>query len=531
MTILIVDDEELARLATRHVLYRMGYADILECSSGEAALVTIRGQRPDIVIADIKMTEMDGIELLRAVRAEKLETLFIYLSGYNLFQYAQKALQYGAFAYLLKPVDAKELHAILDSAKAEIERRQKKQLDESKMRQALRENRKGQIQAFISNLIFGRQTETAYITNKLHSLQLEFSMDGYCVALFHIEPNSLGSVERDTALLLYGIENIAMEILQDRKITAYGFVTQNDLCLLCNYDPGQFAEVDDLKGCFLEIESKCREFLHPRVLAGIGCVTDLKQCYEGYCAAEHMIKNRKRLEYADFAANTYEIMVLFPEKQAQIFSNFVLKEKPEQAMTCLQELFVNYGFRKDSNWGICCNLCLYTVVFLQCILNSAAVIFGRTIWSEEVLINEITQIEDMDDVLSWLHEKCNQCVQVLRQGRTQNMKGDSLQSVIDATLYVCTHLDQQLSLETMAQRFSYTPSYFSRIYRQNAGVSFLKSATHIRMWEARRLLLGSNEKVQDIAKKVGFQDTKYFIGVFKQHTGLQPNAYRKKYRF
>jgi YesN/AraC family two-component response regulator len=117
-SILIVDDEQWMR---ETVVRRIGEAQdawrtMGEAADGAQALEIILRERPDIVLADINMPHKDGIELLRTVREAGLNTLFVFLSGYDCFEYAQSAVNLGAFGYLLKPVDSDEFQDMLHKA-------------------------------------------------------------------------------------------------------------------------------------------------------------------------------------------------------------------------------------------------------------------------------------------------------------------------------------------------------------------------------------------------------------------------------
>ncbi|HHV98447.1 MAG TPA: response regulator [Clostridiaceae bacterium] len=116
MLILVVDDEMPARQSMVNMLNKLGYTNILEACDGIEAIDIIKTEKPSIVLADIRMPEMNGIDLLNNIKTFGIDTLFIFVSGYDLFEYAQKAVKLGAFNYLLKPLSIEELKEAMDSA-------------------------------------------------------------------------------------------------------------------------------------------------------------------------------------------------------------------------------------------------------------------------------------------------------------------------------------------------------------------------------------------------------------------------------
>ncbi|MBO7748768.1 response regulator, partial [Paenibacillus sp. MWE-103] len=140
MNILIVDDEPRHLRGMAAMLRAMRPdADVATAKDGEAALAAVRDARPDVVLSDIQMPNMDGLAFLRRLEEEGIATKVVMVSAYDLFAYAQTALRHGAYDYLLKPVDAEKVEALLERLETQLAAEREAQASSDALRQRLRE--------------------------------------------------------------------------------------------------------------------------------------------------------------------------------------------------------------------------------------------------------------------------------------------------------------------------------------------------------------------------------------------------------
>ena len=152
--VLIVDDEKIEREGLKYLLSREeGERNVFEASNGKQALQIIRSEDIQLVLTDIKMPHMDGLELSRRAKEENPALQIIIFSGYSDFAFAQEAIRYGVTEYILKPVNPDDFHKVIQKAEKEIERRKKKESREMKEKNFLQ-------QYFLQNYLYSGKAET-----------------------------------------------------------------------------------------------------------------------------------------------------------------------------------------------------------------------------------------------------------------------------------------------------------------------------------------------------------------------------------
>jgi two-component system, response regulator YesN len=252
MKILVVDDEPQARKSIARRLNKLGYNNILEAENGKKALELTINKKPDLVFADIRMPIMDGIEFLRNIRNTEYKTLIVFVSGYNYFDYAQKAIRLGAFDYLLKPVKETDLNKILNNAEEKLKIQNMKQEAESEMKIQANRGIEFMRHHFIYEIVSQKKLDDGYINQKLSDLEIVFSEDLLCVVLISVdkmfnEHNDIST--KDIELIRFSIEKIITEAINNMNISSFFFNTNDGLGCLLNFN-------EELADSFYEKQNK-----------------------------------------------------------------------------------------------------------------------------------------------------------------------------------------------------------------------------------------------------------------------------------
>lgn len=177
-TIIVDDEENIRYLISKLIdLGNLGISVIGEASDGEEGLEMCARLKPDIIVADIRMPGMDGLEMLERIKAELPLSEVILISGYSDFQYAQKAVEHGAIAYLLKPVEENELYGALSKAKAMITARIKEKKRVRRLRMELKKLQSDYVGLPSRNEEYDDQNENVYIKKALNYIHDNYTSD------------------------------------------------------------------------------------------------------------------------------------------------------------------------------------------------------------------------------------------------------------------------------------------------------------------------------------------------------------------
>lgn len=268
MKILIIDDEKLARDILRNQLQSFSDESILEAENGIRGIEILREELPDVVFVDIRMPEMSGLELMEQALAISGRFIFIVLSGYNLFEYAQQAIELGAYQYLLKPIDKHKLEAAMNGVKEKIM------------------NRNTKTERFNNNLVLLRE----------NGIYLESSyFKVVFITLQGVNEITANPSDPDMELIQFGIENIVTEILNGYHEETYLFCDGKMTGILINTN--HMLETEQNKEIWEEIFCKVKKFVQAftaaEITIGIGRdVSGLEKVQEAYLSAQEAVKQQ-----------------------------------------------------------------------------------------------------------------------------------------------------------------------------------------------------------------------------------------------
>ncbi len=521
--LLFVDDEALIRVGVSENVHwhQYGYELAGSCENGQEALEFISRNPVDIVITDIGMPYMNGLELSERLKESYPAIKIIILSGYDDFDYAQKAIRFGVRDYLLKPITAKEVGEVLVRLKQEMDKEQEIKQNISLIKTA---SHKGQLLLYsdaLYNLITGNKT-TAESRHDLKAVGISLAAEVYCVAVVKFEP----VIKVDIALMTFILHNISQEIVTDYQC---GVVCQGkdaEAYLLFMADKaGEFQGIID-KACE-EIVAQMERAAHLKVYIGMGGfkerLGDIPQSYEEAEEAyayhyisdtNHIIKLEKIRTEKKPAAVEEAIKTLMLH----------LKENDRQKMEAdiidLAAMLRGCFYDRQS-----------TGTVLQRIVDAADDILKRYEITEvpeninkEAVLHQVLNAVSLTAAFAMLAVYCRELAECLdRQRSPVNRKYVNL-----AMDYIeKNYADSELNLNAVCSYLNISPSRFSAIFKAATDTTFLEVLNGIRMQKAKELLLHTSMKNYEIAERVGFNDPHYFGIAFKKITGKTPTEYAK----
>lgn len=537
MRLMIVDDEQLMRQGIRKKIQMIGLpvAVVAEAGDGREALVKLREANPDIVITDIRMPMLDGLGFLQEALQEKPDLQFIVVSGYGEFEYARKAIQYGVTDYLLKPVDQEELKVSLMRIVGKIEKRLQQHTLHEQVRQLQSSSEESLRDRMLSKLIqYGEDAGQSAAARDERLLSMKRNCTHFAAVVFQMEPFALPHLSfraTDEKLLWFAVQNIISTVLDAAGREGVLFrhaINENELVyVLGGRAP---VEADTLQLELGEIAGGIRR--HLKLESTIGCGTAVRRMeviQQSYLHAKQALRNR--IIYGPGRIYMAESEYVKSGNHATL-----TREDESFLLRCLNEC--NSGAMKT--WieqrieaidaggqmqfahleSFCVEFHLLLRKYLLTQTNASEWIIG-----------------ELDDLLHWLHglehwrQIPGQLIEMVRNvvGHLYEQRHSTEYSAIDEVkLFIDQSLHEPLSLQMIAERFFFHPSYFSRKFKERFGENFVNYLTHARIRKSERLLADPSLKIQQVAELVGFSDAAYFSSVFRKSTGMTPNQFRNR---
>ena len=528
LKVFLVEDECVVREGLRECIEwtRYGFAFCGDAPDGELALPQIRKLRPDILITDIKMPFMDGLALSKLVCAELPETKIILISGHNDFEFAQEAIEIGVEQYLLKPVTKASLLKTLEDVSRKID-------DEREQRAYLRQfQQEGQeYEQFARRTFFEQITSGSLRVSEIYEqakkLQIDIDAEGYNVILLTLQ--SSGAAEYSQTLA-DRLEELMAYLLRYGEYLLF----RCNLMTYCILVKGSGAGLDEaVTRCLENIQRRCgldaSLVWYAALSEPVTRLSELPGCY----ARAHTILSYRHLlpEQHVLTADVLQkpqrgALPALDEIDASkadpaIIRNFLQAGMREEIPDFVSEYLASFGKALDSML-----FRQYVLLELRFSAIRAAKSFG---YSQEEFLRplEPSQTFQADVDRETLQKNCAALLRRAIDLREEE-SGNQYKSMLKRALrYIDQNFtDENLSLNAVAKAANISPNYFSGVFSQEMGKTFVEYLTEKRMERAKELLRYSGKRSSEVAYEVGYRDPRYFSFLFKKTQGCTPSSYR-----
>ena len=512
--VVIADDEPVIRKGLRETVEwdSLGLEISGEAADGAQALALVRSTHPDLLITDIKMPEMNGIELIREVKKLSWDVKIIILSGFSDYAYLKEAIRLGVESYLLKPIDNEELVANLQDAVGNIEREVfvGTQLQQSK--ELLKSNT-------LSRLVAGTIGQEEF-KEKATFLQLPISARLYACAVCAAEKLP----GKDEQLTLWAIQSMCGKLTAG---AALPFIDGGgDVVLLFTLENAQNARAD-MKRMLDSVVRNVREVLGATLLIGVGePVERLENAHASYESA------RQRLDYGVFMRNggvlwydqSSEERASSPKltrEDGERMKELVRKGDGAALEALLDSLVDTLAEQGAPSVSQAHSFLMQIAVRLTDCFRQ---VYGELRGFKDPLDFDfagLLSLRRLADMRQWLALLCRT---LLAENEAVLGRGGSVVGL--ALAYIDAHYGEGLTLKQVAGHCHINTSYLGQVFRKETGKSFTDYVNELRVAQAKQLLLQPELKVYEIAERVGFTDYHYFLKIFKKVTGITPTDLR-----
>lgn len=535
--VFLVEDEMVIRRGIKNSIdwEKEGYIFCGEASDGELAYPMIIKEKPDILITDIRMPFMDGLELCKLVKKELPNIKILILSGYDEFDYAKEAIRLGVTEYLLKPIFSGKLLEALNGMSESI-RREKEDKDlVRKYMEEMRENTEHEKQKFFEQMIAGNLSMAdALETGKKYEMNLSAGM--YNLLLFRF---TLGEENRKSGELL-GEAEYAIEKLTERLEYVFEFQrgVEGWAFLLMADNEEQMSE--RVKELSKDLEEIMKNYSTIAYFGGIGQpVARLRELEESFREAERALAAR-------FTMELNRIISVEDIRMAQNVDTLDDIEitsfgEIEKTRTMLEK-FLNNGAEDEIDEFVDVYINelpeenLKSVLMRQYIIMDAYIVMmsfcekiegieGEMQAQSEELKNSMKTIQTLEEIKNYIRMLLKKII-----GVRDTISGRRYSDIIEIAKDQIrkTYMSDEISLNTIAAEVGMSPSYFSSIFSKEMGKTFVEYLTEIRMDRAKELLMCSSMKTSEIGYEVGYKDPHYFSYIFKKTQNCTPKEFRAR---
>ncbi len=519
--VFFVEDEIITREGIRdNVDWQAGGFEFCgEASDGEMALPLLRAAQPDVLITDIKMPFMDGLQLSKIVRERMPWVKIIILSGHDEFEYAQKAIGLGITDYLLKPVTVHKLQSALQKLSVQLDKERKEQENLKKLQEEVEDNRATLRERLLFKLVVGAVSPTDAI-EKGQLLGLDLSARHYLVVIGKIElGDRTEQYDHDEYQHLQGVITRLAEKNPDVFVLKRDW---GDLMLIMKGSTAEYLEEE--RDLLLKEIRQAVAHTRYQFTIGVGTsknrIADIRQSFvEALMNLQSPVREMgsglnqplERIELLKVDKSAVDDYLRCGSKdQLDIFFNTYIGSLDETALQ--SSLIKNY-------------------IFVDVMLATTKLIneLGGEV---DKVIPELNSIETILSNIKSVEQLREQAYKILSIGlayRDGRPNGQHHNLIRQAKEYIERHYkNPDLTLNEVAASANLSASHFSSVFSQETHQTFKEYLTEMRINKAKELLRMTALRSADIAYQVGYNDPHYFSSVFKKNTGLSPIEFRSQ---
>jgi len=517
---IIIADDETAHLEGMKTIVSQicPETEVLIAKNGLEALEILRQKPAELIMCDIRMPIMDGIELLRIASSEFPQTKFVMISAYKDFEYAQKAIEYQAVEYIVKPFRVSDLRETINKVARGREAEKAKDLllsDYYRLSEVLQKQEDSKL---LQSLLEGRLSEQERA--KLRCAD-RLCNHGVVACLYWEAPGSRNAdISYETLEALIGKINTKSILVYDAK------PINEAILIIPNQSPDTIRH--KLENFIVEIREDLKLELYAGISLNASCL--LEKASEAYSQACEALSYR--FYYSQGRVLLYEKLCTSLELALPSLSRIEQQirdavHKCDSKAACNEIRRMKEQLMHDPPYypGKVRNR---VSSFVVSIINSFE---GSVLYREfEDLQNsaymKYSRCNSFDELFSISEELLLLCVH-LKSDISKAQNTDLIDSCI---AYIEQHLNEELSLKEIADRFHFNPNYLSALIKKRTGLSYSSYLLSLRMQKACSLLSKTNDRIKDISLRVGFSDCSYFNRVFRRENGISPQQYRRKYK-
>jgi len=533
--LILVDDEEEVR---KGIIKRIDWASFgfdvpLEAENGREALELIEENVPDVVITDITMPIMDGLELSSVISRTYPSVKIVILTGFDEFKFAQQAIRYGVIDYILKPVIPDNINELMAKLRKMIEEDIARKEDINRLRSHYIKSLPILREKFLIQIVTGGLSSMEIDRrSKLYGVNLKG--DTFMVAAASIDAESMeksGYGGDDSELGKFAVLNVSKEIIDKFPCGEAFFHDDNLVFILGSDEKDKNRLVTNTISVLEEVRFNIEKYLKINISIGLGSMSDsigkLKESYKNALSAleyKRLIGTNKIIYIEDLEPRSTDDIFFDEEKENKLISSIKFGSEAD-ILAAIRDIFGDI---------VRPNLSLhdYQLYFLEIVATLSRlgrkfqVDIGQMLGISNINA-EIQRYTTLEEIKEWIEKICielNKAISNRMQTKTQLLL-EKAKDYINKN-----YSDDTLSLQKLADHLYISACYLSMIFKKEAGETFLKYLVRVRIDAAKELLRNTDLRTAEIAERVGYPDINYFSFFFKKNVGMSPREYRNSFK-
>jgi two-component system response regulator YesN len=534
LKVMIIDDEFYFREALKVSIpwNELGFDICAEAKNGKDALEKALKLNPDIMLVDINMPIMDGLEFVRNVNEKGINSKIIILTGHSEFNYAKQAVQLGVNNYILKPVDDEELIKSLIETKKIIEKETSLIIEVSRLRQQVKDSlpllRDKLLNELIQGSIIRSKDETI---KKMEYLNINMHSEYYQVVAIELEhEESQKWNDEEKQLWKFAVSNISGEVLMEQYDFDICYDADDRICIIIGIK--EIEDKNDISPLLhnrLElIRNAVQKHLGFTISIGAGNVkNDLFDIHASYKEALIALKNKltvgknKVILYSTVSDSAIKRNLFTGEHRSLLLLNLRTADETE-VQKLIRQIFTEMhgeNVHHDILFVVCIEL---VAVCLEYIVEAGLSLKDILPGNQLSIIEELQSKGSIEEMEGWIENIYRQTMELAKRN-----KSSKVSKLIDQVKnYIADNYhNDSLSIEEIASKLFVNYAHLCFIFKRDTGLTINEYLTELRIKKSKELFDSGNTLVLDVAAKVGYADANYFGKCFKKFYGLAPSKY------
>lgn len=528
--LLVVDDDMLVRNRVISLL-PLKELDLELCGEAEDAMQALElfsSCQPQIVIMDIQIPFMDGLEVSKKMLAENPDVKIIIITGYGSVEYAQNALRNQVQDFLLKPIDSDELNNVLLKTIATIEKERSDEIKKKRMERLLEEGMPILRNRYFLSLLQAQQKDCSIEKTQQYLKDFEIPVDCSSIDVIIIVPDYRGMIPSEQMTMQSVLEDELRKSIRAIQSDCLFIYDSTQRMIVIVY--GNRRHIDfTLEQKISALRDKLRYIYQFDIKASIGNTVDsFSNISDSYMNAVNALgymdilgnnnvvnsSNVKQLSSAHHEIKKIEYGVI-----SSLLRSENSEELNKEALNYIEQLIYvsNYSF----------SFVQQKAIELVCIILMAAQELGLntdTVFKDCSPVTALFSVSSVFDVKTIITDTLSMTVDSIKQIRANNTD----RTLADAKNYISLNFsDPAFNIESVSEYLNLSPKYLAQLFKKTENCSFSDYLNKVRIEKAKELLEKTHLRVYEVAEKVGFENSKYFFQVFRQLTDMSPREYYK----